>query len=373
MAFIGSGFFFARNSTTIPQPHGLEVAVAWGRGARTDSRALSGNSRRAYNRVDKPPLHPRTTLTQLRHALSDEHYAIIEPLLPTNDRPGHPWKDHRPVIDGILWVLHTGAPGATCPARLRPLADRLRAVQPLEQGRHLGPAPGGAARPARRGRQDRLGPVLHRRQLDPGRPGRRRGLADRRHGRRAGRPRPGPLPRRVRLEDPPGLRRQGAADGRDGHRRAAARVDAVRGGDGRGPGPRRRWAGRDAGPRKLAGDKGYSYPRIRRYLRRRGIKAVIPTRKDQRRIPTLRQGDVPAPQRGRAVHRLAEGSASAGDAVREAGRELPGDGQAGDARTIAEGTIARHGLVPEPDLWHRKPRPCRQIPGVLSRIGEVSP
>jgi transposase len=42
--------------------------------------------------------------------------------------------------------------------------------------------------------------------------------------------------------------------------------------------PRRR-------PRRLAGDKGYSYPRIRRYLRRRAIKAVIPTRKDQKRRP----------------------------------------------------------------------------------------
>ena len=42
--------------------------------------------------------------------------------------------------------------------------------------------------------------------------------------------------------------------------------------------PRRR-------PRRLAGDKGYSYGTVRRYLRRRGIKAVIPTRKDQRRDP----------------------------------------------------------------------------------------
>jgi transposase len=35
-------------------------------------------------------------------------------------------------------------------------------------------------------------------------------------------------------------------------------------------------------PVKLVGDKGYSYPRIRAWLRRRGIKAVIPRRKDQR-------------------------------------------------------------------------------------------
>ena len=33
---------------------------------------------------------------------------------------------------------------------------------------------------------------------------------------------------------------------------------------------------------RLAGDKGYSYPRIRRWLRRHGIRAVIPRRKDQR-------------------------------------------------------------------------------------------
>lgn len=46
--------------------------------------------------------------------------------------------------------------------------------------------------------------------------------------------------------------------------------------------PRRR-------PRRLAGDKGYSYPWIRQWLRRHGIKAVIPTRKDQRRRPGFDQ------------------------------------------------------------------------------------
>jgi transposase len=44
----------------------------------------------------------------------------------------------------------------------------------------------------------------------------------------------------------------------------------------RGPGGRRR-------PDAVAGDKGYSYPRIRRWLARRGIEAVIPTRSDQPR------------------------------------------------------------------------------------------
>lgn len=36
-------------------------------------------------------------------------------------------------------------------------------------------------------------------------------------------------------------------------------------------------------PEAVAGDKGYSYPRIRRWLSRRGIEAVIPTRSNQPR------------------------------------------------------------------------------------------
>lgn len=44
------------------------------------------------------------------------------------------------------------------------------------------------------------------------------------------------------------------------------------------PVPRGRPRGR---PLRLAGDKGYSYPRIRRWLRRHGIQAVIPRRKNQ--------------------------------------------------------------------------------------------
>jgi transposase len=35
-------------------------------------------------------------------------------------------------------------------------------------------------------------------------------------------------------------------------------------------------------PVRLAGDKGYSYRRVRTWLRRHGIQAVIPRRKDQR-------------------------------------------------------------------------------------------
>ncbi len=42
--------------------------------------------------------------------------------------------------------------------------------------------------------------------------------------------------------------------------------------------------GRRSRPGTVAGDKGYSYVRVRRWLAERGIKAVIPTRSDQPRL-----------------------------------------------------------------------------------------
>jgi transposase len=43
----------------------------------------------------------------------------------------------------------------------------------------------------------------------------------------------------------------------------------------------RRRRGQGYWPKKLAGDKGYSYPHIRQWLKRHHIEPVIPTRKDQ--------------------------------------------------------------------------------------------
>ena len=46
---------------------------------------------------------------------------------------------------------------------------------------------------------------------------------------------------------------------------------------------RRRARGRPrARPERVVGDRGYSYPTVRRLLARRGIRAVIPRRSDQR-------------------------------------------------------------------------------------------
>jgi transposase len=49
--------------------------------------------------------------------------------------------------------------------------------------------------------------------------------------------------------------------------------------------PRHR--GRPFWPKKMAGDKGYSYPEVRDWLKRHKIHDVIPTRKDQPEDPTF--------------------------------------------------------------------------------------
>jgi transposase len=41
--------------------------------------------------------------------LTDEQWKKIEPLLPTLRSRGRPWCDNRRVLEGILWVLKTGA------------------------------------------------------------------------------------------------------------------------------------------------------------------------------------------------------------------------------------------------------------------------
>ena len=45
-----------------------------------------------------------------RHALSDRQWSLIRDSLPASGGTGRPWKDHRSVIDGILWILRTGSP-----------------------------------------------------------------------------------------------------------------------------------------------------------------------------------------------------------------------------------------------------------------------
>lgn len=64
-----------------------------------------------------------------RGDLTDEQWRQIQPLLPAQKpQTGRPGKDHRTIINGILWVLRTGAPWRDLPERFglwRTVASRF--------------------------------------------------------------------------------------------------------------------------------------------------------------------------------------------------------------------------------------------------------
>jgi transposase len=49
--------------------------------------------------------------------LTDNVWAKIEPLLPKLKSRGRPWRNNRQVLEGILWILRTGAPWKDMPER----------------------------------------------------------------------------------------------------------------------------------------------------------------------------------------------------------------------------------------------------------------
>src|SRR5215212_1995050 len=65
-----------------------------------------------------------------RGDLTDQEWERIAPLLPgSQGKRGGQWRDHRQVINGILWILRTGAPWEDLPERYGPKStshDRLK-------------------------------------------------------------------------------------------------------------------------------------------------------------------------------------------------------------------------------------------------------
>jgi transposase len=224
-----------------------------------------------------------------RGEITDRAWQEIEPLLPQYGQSGGQWRDHRTVVNGILWKLRTGSPWRDLPEKIRSLADLLRPLQPLEARRHLGSLAGSCPDQERRGRRGGVGGERGR-HGDPGPPARR------------GRQEPTERGRRKRgLLNPEdealGRSRGGfstklhlACDGkgrplsvvltpgqRHGSTQLEERLDAVRvprpeGSPGR---PRKR-------PAHLLAERGYSFESCRGLLRRRGIPHTIPERKDQK-------------------------------------------------------------------------------------------
>ena len=68
-----------------------------------------------------------------RYELSDEHWVLIEDQFPDAEgKQGRPWRSHRQVFNGILWVLFSGAAWRDLPERYGPwktVYDRFRRWQ----------------------------------------------------------------------------------------------------------------------------------------------------------------------------------------------------------------------------------------------------
>ena len=66
--------------------------------------------------------------------LTDEQWTILEPLIPEEERVpkgkrGRPWRDPREVLNGVLWILRTGAPWQDLPDRYPPYQTCHRRYQ----------------------------------------------------------------------------------------------------------------------------------------------------------------------------------------------------------------------------------------------------
>ena len=226
-----------------------------------------------------------------RHELTDEEWALLEPLLPPPRGHGRPYQEHRRILNGILFVLHTGVPWRDLPERYGPgrrstvacAAGRRGAsgsscsasCRPGGPRRTASPGPSGAST-ARSSAPINTPPAL---AAAGG-----KNPSDEPADHALGRSRGGFGTKVHLVTDGRGLPLALHLTG--GQRQECEMLEpvleAVRIRLPRGR-PRQR-------PDALAGDKAYSFPRLRRWLRARHVRAVIPERRDQRERRARRPG-----------------------------------------------------------------------------------
>jgi transposase len=65
--------------------------------------------------------------------LTDQQWKKIEPLLPRRSSKGRPWADNREVLEGILWVLRSGARWRDLPAHYPSASTCWRRLRQWEE------------------------------------------------------------------------------------------------------------------------------------------------------------------------------------------------------------------------------------------------
>src|SRR5262245_4838372 len=154
-----------------------------------------------------------------RFDLTDAQWERMQGFFPACFHPGgrgHPGKDHRRLVNGILWHLHTGAPWPDTPERYGPwqtVYDRFNRWR--KDGTWAQILDALLLQLDRAGRIDRdlwcIDATVNRAHVAAAgaeKKSRRVAAARRAAGAapgRAGRPRAGPLPGRLRDQDAPGL------------------------------------------------------------------------------------------------------------------------------------------------------------------------
>jgi transposase len=214
-----------------------------------------------------------------RGELSDAQWERLRPLLPPQKpRTGRPSKDHRLVVDAILWIDRTGAPWRDLPERYGPWKtvysrfQRWRRAGVWDRVLAALQADADAAGEVDWSIQFVDGTAVRAHQHAAGAAGTdaateglgrsRGGFSTKLHLKAEGRGKP------MAVVITPGQRHE-----------STAFDDLMRQGAVKRPGRGRP----KVRPQRVAGDKGYSGRAIRTGLRRRGIRATIPRRRDERR------------------------------------------------------------------------------------------
>src|SRR5215471_14568557 len=109
---------------------------------------------------------------QINRDITDSQWAVLDPLIPEpsrrKDGRGRPWRARRPVLDGILWVLRTGAPWADLPDTSPPYQNLPQKISAMGAvGNSEGHIRGTSSGFANAG-SPRCERGIHRRQFRPG-------------------------------------------------------------------------------------------------------------------------------------------------------------------------------------------------------------